>query len=159
MVAGSSSSVLCPECGQSFSARGISAHRRQRHGLAPAPALPRAAEEGNASLSTILDALSSLQETAARLESKLNSLEGVIDARETSAAETARLERELGQLLLCIAHLKSAGLASTKVRAQETAAEQHASLELARMRRDQARIVYRLEELRQGFASDDRFLV
>ena len=159
MVASSSSQVVCPECGQSFSARGLSGHRRQRHGLSPAAALPRAPERGNDALSAILDALTMLQESVARLERQFASRDGVVNAVETQAEEIASLEHELSSLVLCIMELRRGGLATTNLRAPASEREQRACLELARMRREQARIVYRLEELREGCANDNRFLI
>jgi hypothetical protein len=159
MVASSRNPVVCPDCGQSFTARGLSGHRRQRHGIAPAPALPAAAERIREHLPAILDALSMLQESVARIEGQLVSRESLVEAVETPAEEIERRDRELADLLLRISELKRGGLAATDFRAPASEAALRSSLELARLRREQARIVYRIQELRLGCASDDRFLI
>jgi len=160
MVASSRIPVVCPDCGQSFTARGLSGHRRQRHGLAPAPALPGAtSERAKDQLPAILDALSTLREGMARLERQIAARDSAGQKPETPAEEIGRLEHDLEEVLVCISGLRSSGLASTNLRVSASEPEQRASRELARLRREQARIVYRIAELRLGSASDDRFLI
>ena len=134
--------VPCPECGLQFTARGLSGHRRLQHGLTPRAALPAEEDPLDAAPSAILSALMLLQTSVVRLEQNLLALQRPVDRRETTLEEIARLELELAQL---IEHI---------VKVQPSCA----TAELARLRRDQARMVFRIDELRSGKPSDESFL-
>ena len=143
----------------SFSARGLSGHRRLRHGLNPPPALPRESNRPPEVTPSILNALAGLQDAIERVELRLTSLGKPPAAPETPAEEATRLQGELAQLFEQILRIKRSNLASTTMQHPASPVEKHASLELARLRRDQARLVFRIEELRHGEPSDERFLV
>ena len=149
---------VCPDCGQNFSARGLSGHRRLRHGLSPRSALPRESDRASEGITAIMGAVVGLQDAVLRIEHQLSSLRNAPAPVETPADEAARLELELADLLQRIVLLKQTGLAATTIRRPVSEIEERASLELAQMRREQARLVFRLEDLRSGRPSDDRFL-
>jgi hypothetical protein len=149
---------VCPDCGEHFSARGLSGHRRLRHQIMVAPALPRDPDRTAESLAAIMNAIVGLQDDVLRIEQRVIALDNEATRSESREAEATRLEKELEALLLNIATLKRTGLAWTTIRRPASGAEELATLELARLRREQARIVFRMQELQQGVASDDRFL-
>ena len=149
---------VCPECGEQFTARGLSGHRRLRHGVTPAPALPSYPDRVTEGITAIMNAIVGLQDAVLRTEQRVIAMRHMAPQAETPAAEMVRLKKELGELLESIALLKQTGLASTTIRRPATEAEVHATLELARLRREQARLVFRLEELRSGRPNDDKFL-
>lgn len=155
----SRSKVPCPECGQEFSPRGLSGHLRLRHGLRPPPALPRQENQAPDATPAILNALVALQDGLERIELHLASVPKEHGATESPEQEAQRIERELTQLLQRIVLVKQTGLASTTIRDPSSEVEKRGSMELARLRRDQARLVFRLEELRSGTPSDERFLI
>ncbi len=150
--------VACPDCGQAFSARGLSGHRRMRHGLRPAPALPRETNRAVEGISSIMNALAGLQDSVERIELHMAAWQNPLAKAETPEAEIARLNRELAELLQHIERMKRTGLASTTIRLASSESAQRSTFELAQLRRNQARLVFRLEELRHGVPSDERFL-
>src|SRR5262245_18574758 len=152
--------TACPECGEQFTPRGLSGHRRLRHGVSPAPAsaLPRDSELVTEAITAIMSAIVGLQDAVLRVEQRVIAIRNVAVQAESPAAESERLSKELSDLLHSIARLKQTGLAATTIRRPASDAEKRASQELARLRREQARVVFRLDELRNGKASDDRFL-
>ncbi len=150
--------VACPDCGQSFSPRGLSGHRRMRHGLRPAPALPREPNRAVEGISAIMNALAGLQDAVERIELHLAARQNPLARPETAEEEIARLDHELSELLQHIDRMKRTGLASTTIQLGSSESAQRSTFELAQLRRNQARLVFRLEELRHGVSSDERFL-
>ena len=143
----SSNRVPCPECGAQFSARGLPSHRRQRHGFVQAP-LPSAPETPT---SEILSALQLLRGAVERIDERIGEVEASSQHRETPAQELQRLERELALLLVQIGRLQH----------PQSNGEPAAPLpttELSRLRLDQARLVFRIEELKTGAPNAERFL-
>ncbi|MEO6709708.1 MAG: hypothetical protein ABI054_07500 [Planctomycetota bacterium] len=135
--------VTCPECGGNFSARGLSGHRRLQHGTVPRAALPAKSEPSGPDLAAILNVLASLVITVERIEQHLFSTQGTPVGPESASEEESRLKSELASLL---EHIRSVDRASSDA-------------EIARWRRAQARMVFRLDELRRGVSSDESFLV
>jgi hypothetical protein len=143
--------VACPECGQEFSPRGLAGHRRQRHGAGvqaplPAPISPSVAHQ-------LLSALQLLGGAVADIESRMRAMESAASRREAPADELGRLERELAAVLediACVQRLAAvAGAAASGPHADE----------LARLRREQALRVFRIDELKQGAPNAERFLI
>ncbi len=146
--------VVCPECGLEFASRGLNGHRRLQHGVGVPPALPAAVPEALAR--EILGALDLLRGTAARIEEHVQ--ESSRERREEPSAEAERLERELAELLQQIAAVER--LAASGAAAEFVAAEGgDTAAELTRLRREQAKLVFRLDELHSGVPNDERFLV
>jgi hypothetical protein len=139
----------CPECGQEFSARGLASHRRQRHGLVVQAPLPAAAPESKAN--DILSALELLRGAVARIDERIGEVEASTQHRESPAQELHRLERELALLLVQIGRLQHPANAAEPAAPLPTA-------ELARLRLDQARLVFRIDELKTGAPNAERFL-
>lgn len=143
--------VPCPECGQEFSARGLPAHRRQRHGAGVQAPLPSSVPESMAS--QLLSALQLLGGAVANIDERMRVMETSSSRKETPAEEQQRLERELAELLQEVSRL------------QRTTASLHPDgeagpliEELGRLRREQARLVFRIDELKQGCPNAERFL-
>ncbi len=146
-----SSRVPCPECGQEFSTRGLPAHRRQRHGSGVRAPLPAPVPESM--VQEILTALQLLRGAVERIDEHLRVVEAAVPLKESPAEEVLRLERELGVLLEEIACVQR--LASTA--GGDVSPSPHAD-ELARLRKEQARLVFRIDELRKGSPNEERFL-
>jgi len=141
----------CPECGKEFSTRGLPAHRRQRHGTGVQAPLPAPIPESM--VHEILGALVLLRGAVARIDERISAVGSAWGPRESPAEEQQRLERELAVLLEEIACVQR--LASTA--GADPAAGPHAD-ELARLRREQARLVYRIDEIKKGAPNEERFL-
>jgi hypothetical protein len=139
----------CPECSQEFSARGLPSHRRQRHGTGVKAPLPAQVPESTAS--DILSALQLLRGAVAKIDERIGDVEASTQHRETPAQELQRLERELALLLVQIGRLQH------PANALEPAAPLPMA-ELARLRLDQARLVFRIDELKTGSPNAERFL-
>jgi hypothetical protein len=151
MPSDSSRRVACPDCGQEFSTRGLPAHRRQRHGAGVQAALPSPVPESLAH--QLLSALQLLGGAVANIDERMRALEVLAGKKETPAEEGQRLERELTALLEEIGRLlRLAASARADITAGPLAEE------LARLRREQARLVYRIDELKKGSPSEERFL-
>lgn len=144
----SSNRVPCPECGAQFSPRGLASHRRQRHGIVQAP-LPAAPETPT---SEILSALQLLRGAVERIDERIGEVEASSQHRETPAQELQRLERELALLLVQIGRLQHPANQPGEPAAPLP------TTELARLRLDQVRLVYRIEELKTGTPNAERFL-
>ena len=142
-----SNRVPCPECGAEYSPRGLASHRRQRHGFVQAP-LPTAAE---APTSEILSALQLLRGAVERIDERIGEVEASSQHRETPAQELQRLERELALLLVQIGRVQHPANTSEPAAPLPTT-------ELSRLRLDQARLVFRIEELKTGAPNAERFL-
>lgn len=143
--------VPCPDCGQEFTARGLPAHRRQRHGAqvqAPLPASvpPEMVRE-------ILSAIELLRGAVERMDERLHVVGNALGMRETPAEELRRLERELAARLEDIARIQQLAAAGG---ADLTSAP--VSEEIGRLRREQARLVFRIDEIQKGVPSTERFL-
>jgi hypothetical protein len=141
----------CPECGRVFTTRGLAAHRRQRHGASvPAP-LPAPVPESM--VSEILGALSLLRGAVARIDEHIRVIESAAGQKETPAQEAQRCERELSLLLEEISRLlRLAASARADITTGPLADE------LKRLRHEQARLVFRIDELKKGSPSEERFL-
>lgn len=160
--------VECPECGGIFSPRGISAHRRMRHGVAPA-----AANELSATLARLTEVLE-------RLESRLDpgstrsEAEGSRSDTETidpppalpsslgaRATELRVLERGLREVLTEIARVKTETERQIAAWGGEAPSDEQKSLEqtsyqrLGSLRRRQASLLFRLQEARGEDAIDN----
>lgn len=146
--------VVCPECGQEFASRGLNGHRRLQHGVGVPPALPAAVPEALAH--EILGALELLRGSAARLEERMQ--RSAPGSAEEPAAEARRLEHELAELLQRIAAVESIALGARPAECVAGGGSGSAG-ELRRLRREQARLVFRLDELKSGVPNDERFLV
>lgn len=136
-----SQKVPCPDCGRSFHPRGLASHRRQKHGGAershPTPT--------GSPTEPLLAVLERIEARLARLETRLADLPRgeALEAGppEPDTAMRARLEEVLAQV--------------RAVRAEREAVEgdwaeerrRACDLELSRLRRDQARLLYELDEL------------
>jgi hypothetical protein len=152
--------VACPECGESFSPRGIATHRRMRHGTAPA-----AVEELGTTLTRIAEVLE-------RLESRL---EPAAATKERPAAppvplgeratDLGVLERGLHDVLNEIARVKTETerqIAACRARAQseeQKALEQTSFQMLGNLRRRQASLLFRLQEARGEDAIDNSLCI
>jgi hypothetical protein len=160
--------VPCPECGGSFSPRGIASHRRLRHGVASA-----AANELGATLTRIAEALE-------RLEARLGpasppppandvpsnaeaidpppALPSTLGARAT---ELRILERSLRDVLNEIARVKSETERQIAEWGGHAPSEERKALEqtsyqmLGTLRRRQASLLFRLQEARGEDAIDN----
>ncbi len=139
----------CPECGQEFSARGLPSHRRQRHGTGIRVPPPAAVPESTAS--DILSALQLLRGAVARIDERIGEVEATTQHRESPAQELQRLERELAVLLVQIGRLQHPANAAEPAAPLPTG-------ELARLRLEQARLVFRIDELKTGSPNSERFL-
>lgn len=148
--------VVCPECGLEFASRGLNGHRRLQHGVGVPPALPAAVPEGLAH--EILGALELLRGAATRIEEHVQ--QASRERAEEPAAEARRLEQELAELLQRIAAVEriAAGARPAECVAGAGAGAGGGG-ELRRLRREQARLVFRLDELKSGVPNDERFLV
>lgn len=105
-----------------------------------------------------MNALAGLQDAVERIELHLAARQNQLDRPETAEEEIARLNCELSELLQHIDRMRRTGLASTTIQLGSSESAQRSTLELAQLRRNQARMVFRLEELRHGVPSDERFL-
>jgi hypothetical protein len=141
--------VPCPECGEEFIPRGLPSHRRQRHGVAIRPALPAPVPEPTAN--EILSALQLLRGAVARIDERIGEVEAVALHKETPEEELTRLERELAALLERIGR-------SQRPAGVDGPAAPLPNEELARLRLEQTRIVYRIDELLKGAPNPERFL-
>jgi hypothetical protein len=145
--------TACPECGQEFTTRGLAAHRRQRHGTGVQAPLPAQAPVSAATVKDILSALQLLRGAVERIDEHIRTAEAYAAQKETPDEEARRLEHELALLLeqiVRIHHLAAAGGVDVTIAPM--------SDEIARMRREQARLVFRLDELKQGTPNEERFL-
>lgn len=160
--------VPCPECGGNYSPRGISAHRRMRHGVAP-----DAASELRATLTRIAEVLE-------RLESRLEEGRSPADANaprsdakpidpppalpSTSGARATELrilERGLREVLNEIARVKTETERQIAAWGGEAPIDEQKALEqtsyqmLGTLRRRQASLLFRLQEARGEDAVDN----
>jgi len=145
------SSVPCPDCGQYFIARGISAHRRQKHGVSVQAPLP--APVPDSMVHEILSAIELLRGAVERIDERMRTAGPLVVPRESAVEEVQRLERELAVLLeeiACVQRLAS-------IRSADPAQGPHSD-ELSRLRREQARLVYRIDEIKRGAPNEERFL-
>jgi len=145
------SRVPCPDCGQEFTARGLSAHRRQKHGTGVQAPFP--APVPDSMVHEILTALELLRGAVERIDERMRAAGLPAAPTESPAEEAQRLERELAVLLEEIACVQR--LASTC--GADPLQGPHAD-ELARLRREQARLVFRIDEIRKGAPNEERFL-
>ena len=160
--------VECPECGGSFSPRGIASHRRMRHGVAPV-----AANELGATLLRIAEVLERL-ETRLEPDGSSNGAEAPpSDAKpidpppalpSSAGARTTELgvlERGLREVMGEIARVKSeteqqiAAWAGRTPTEEQRAVEQTSYQVLGTLRRRQASLLFRLMEARGEDAVDN----
>ena len=146
--------VDCPECGESFAPRGIVAHRRMRHGLAP---------ETATELAGILSRIASALE---RLDARLSSngafappKQDPVDAVPPPLPNNGRsngspgrpLEEGIREVLAEIARVKEeterslAALGDRAPTEEQKKLQQTAFQALASLRRRQADLLYRLQ--------------
>jgi hypothetical protein len=144
--------VPCPDCGQVFTPRGLSGHRRQKHGQWPASALPARRDPTDQSISTIVEALAHLQATVERMEQQLVRLQEQKAQRETPNQEEARLSGELALLLERIGRVERARRSAAELASDPAVRAEFltTAAALGRLRRDQARLIFRMDELRKG---------
>ncbi len=131
--------VPCPECGRHFHRRGLASHRRQKHG--------RGGSHGNPGKSEgpwerVLASLARIEERLDRLEGRGESDPGEAEGREASS-QALRLELE--EVLATIRAVRAERMAIEGEWADER--RRACDLELSRLRRRQARLLFELEEL------------
>ena len=166
------SGVPCPECGGLFSRRGMAAHRRLRHGVAPA------------GVNELGETLSRIAEVLERLEARLDA--GNVPAEPSDAraeadptepppalpsrngaraAQLGLLERSLREVVSEIARVKQETerqLAAWGARAPSEelkALEQTSYQVLGTLRRRQASLLFRLQEARGEDAIDNSLCI
>ncbi len=130
------------------------------HGAAPLAPLPAKTASSERAASTILDALAKLGDSVERIERQLSSTQFLTARPETLREEEERVKRELAVLLERIREVeRSRSQPSTDPRSLTAGVDaEDPALELGRLRREQARMVFRIEELRNGSPSDESFL-
>lgn len=143
--------AVCPECGQEFTARGLAAHRRQRHGTGVQAPLPAPVPE--AMVHEILGALQLLRGAVERIDEHIRVVEAASGQKENPSEEAQRLELELMLLLEEIGRVQRLATAGGADAGAAPVGD-----ELARMRREQARLVFRIDELKKGDPNEERFL-
>jgi len=166
--------VACPECGESFSSRGLPGHRRMRHGTfiartpstEPSSVLPaEKARQGVEYLPELVRAFDELLALLKKLEVHLVRLD---EARERvflnpppcNETLARSLEHSLGDLLTEIARVeadarqRTSSWSGTTPNAEQKALEETTFCEIGKLRRQQAHLLFRLRELRGQDASD-----
>ncbi len=169
--------VRCPECGEAFSRRGLPGHRRFKHaspavdGLVPGPGSEvrlestRAPMPGAQETKAQTHLLARLADTLDRIEERLGRMEAFLPltpraqgARATEDEpneETKGLLRDLQRVLREIAKLRAE---REQIVAQNGAADPAAvrefDLELGRLRKLQAGVLFRLGKDAPGAPSD-----
>ena len=160
--------VACPECGVRFSRRGISSHRRLRHGVVP----PAVTELGE-TLTRIAEVLERLEarlepETAPKGTAKTPSATDPIEPPpalpsppSARATELSILERGLREVMSEIARVKRETERQLAVWGARAPADERKALEkttyqvLGNLRRRQASLLFRLQEARGEDAIDN----
>jgi hypothetical protein len=168
------SRVTCPECGDSFSSRGLPGHRRMRHGTfitraggnEPGAVLPAEKTlQGVEYLPQLVRAFDELLVLLKKLEVHLVRLD---EARERvflnpppcSETLARSLEHSLGDILAEIARVeagareRTSALGDTPQSAEQKQLEETTYTEIGKLRRQQAHLLFRLRELRGQDASD-----
>lgn len=143
--------VPCPECGQLLSSRGLGGHRRLRHGVAPAAALPARAPHEELSNAAVLEALARLQLAVERIENRLEGSREATTQGESPAEEEARLRSQLVTLLERIRQLNRGEFGAAELHVEQPS---RASA-LGHLRREQTRLVCRMDELRRGVPREE----
>jgi hypothetical protein len=162
--------VACPECGILFSARGLAPHRRMRHGtiavrtttIDPAPALP--SEKVMQTIDFLPQLVRAFDEMLAllrRLEGHVVELERVRQRELANGASSnngeaaARaLEQSLHDVLIRIARVEedarkhTTGGATNAPEEAQKLLEETTHRQLGKLRKQQARLVFQLRELR-----------
>ena len=150
--------VACPDCGESFVRRGIAAHRRMRHGVRELPR-PAATEADPALVSSIAALVArELAHTLGRIVQAIERIDDRIAALElriTPAGDDGEaLEAHLKAVVAEIERVKaeSAKLASAwggrPQTAEQRALEQTTFLHLGTLRRQQAKLLFDLQDLK-----------
>lgn len=167
--------VLCPDCGALLSARGLQGHRRLSHGVAadrpnreePSSLVRKQqAEQAFDYLPQLVRAFDELLGLLRRLETRLDRLEQAQPAlhsqpRLQRPSDALAVEQSLRSVLDEIARVESksrtAGIdrSATDKTAEELALEETHFLELGKLRRRQASLLFRLRELQGEDYSDE----
>jgi len=143
--------VICPECGDSFSPRGISSHRKIRHGIAPEAAVELAGALSK--MATILERLE-VRLTVAGASDSEHSVDRVpapLPAARPLDGPAPLLQEGLSEVLAEIARVKRdteaqiAALRDLELSDEQRTLEQTAFHTLASLRRRQADLLYRLQ--------------
>jgi hypothetical protein len=170
--------VACPECGVLFSARGLAPHRRMRHGtiavrtttIEPAPALP--SEKVMQTIDFLPQLVRAFDEMLAllrRLEGHVVELERVrqrelangASSNSNGEAAARALEQALNDVLTRIARIEADARKNTMGGAPNAPEEAQKQLEetthrqLGKLRKQQARLVFQLRELRGEECGDE----
>ena len=132
----SSDKVSCPDCGGMYLPRGLASHRRQKHGEAPASAAPPkpAGESEGGALTRVL---ATLERIEARLER--------IEAGAGRIAPDNLLQLRLDEVLAEIRAVQAERVATEGEWEDER--RRACDLELGRLRKVQAKVLYELDEL------------
>jgi hypothetical protein len=166
--------VTCPECGESFSSRGLPGHRRMRHGTVvsrarvyePAALLPsHQATEAVEFLPQLVRAFDELLVLLRKLETHLTrhdeARERVSQHSVSGGDAVARsIEQSLGNILAEIARVeanareRSTSWGGPPSSAEQRELEETTYTEIGKLRRKQAHLLFRLRELRGQDASD-----
>jgi hypothetical protein len=174
--------VLCPDCGALLSARGLQGHRRLSHGIAADRAADRLPErasdtepgslvrrkEPESSVEFLPQLVRSFDELLAllrRLESRLENLENSSAERAAIArqrqSDARVVEESLHSVLNEISRVQNQWRAVGAARGvapksdADTALEETTFVELGKLRRRQASLLFRLRELEGEDRSDE----
>ena len=166
--------VACPECGETFSSRGLPGHRRMRHGTfivrtpaaEPSSVLPAdKTQQGIEYLPQLVRAFDELLGLLKKLEVHLVRLD---EARERvflnpppcNETLARSLEHSLGDILAEIARVeadarkRTSNWGGSPLNAEQKQLEETTYCEIGKLRRQQAHLLFRLRELRGQDASD-----
>jgi hypothetical protein len=166
--------VTCPECGETFSSRGLPGHRRMRHGTVVArakayepPALLPSQQpvETIEFLPQLVRAFDELLVLLRKLETHLTRHD---EARERAAMHAVpggdtvarSLEQSLGNILAEISRIeanareRSTAWGGSPPSPEARELEETTYTEIGKLRRKQAHLLFRLRELRGQDASD-----
>jgi hypothetical protein len=174
-AASNSRKVLCPECGALFSARGLQGHRRLSHGVAVGRAegeepsslvRTKQAQETFDYLPQFVRAFDELLGLLRRLETRLERLEQarpdlLTAVRLQQASDAKAVEQSLRSVLDEIARIESrsrelcVGPGPNEKSSEALELEKTHFLELGKLRRRQASLLFRLRELQGEDYSDE----
>jgi hypothetical protein len=141
--------IECPECGETFDARGITPHRRMRHGIGP-----EAATELAGTLSRLAQVLERMDERLDRVEKEVarDEKDAPVQPSAPVDGEAHTLEHGLNDVLAEIARVKTetereiAAWGGHPQTDEQKALEQTSFQKLGTLRRRQASLLFRLME-------------
>jgi hypothetical protein len=167
--------VLCPDCGSLFSARGLQGHRRLSHGVGvdrsthdePTSLVrKKQAEQALDYLPQLVHAFDELLGLLRRLDSRLDRLEKtrpelLSPVRAQASNDVLSVEQSLRGLLDEIHRVESqsrelgSDRSPDEKSAEEAELEKTTYLELGKLRRRQAALLFRLREMQGEDCSDE----